>query len=81
MKLPRDLSGEGLARAMEIYGYTVTRQRGSHMRLTRQDAAGEHHITIPAHAGLRVGTLAGILREVAGRLGKTRDDVLRDLGL
>jgi len=34
MKLPRDLSGEALARLLRRYGYEVTRQAGSHIRLT-----------------------------------------------
>ena len=34
MRLPRDLSGEALADMLGRYGYEVTRQTGSHMRLT-----------------------------------------------
>jgi len=34
MKLPRDISGEELAKLLRKYGYKVTRQTGSHMRLT-----------------------------------------------
>jgi len=34
MKLPRDVSGHDLARALGKYGYEITRQKGSHMRLT-----------------------------------------------
>jgi predicted RNA binding protein YcfA (HicA-like mRNA interferase family) len=37
MKLPRDLSGEALAKALERLGYTVDRQTGSHIRLTTQE--------------------------------------------
>jgi len=37
------------------------------MRLTTQQG-GEHHVTIPDHASLRVGTLASILGEVAVHL-------------
>ena len=48
MRLPRDLGGAELARALEKLGYRVTRQTGSHMRLTTADG-GEHHLTIPAH--------------------------------
>jgi predicted RNA binding protein YcfA (HicA-like mRNA interferase family) len=33
VKLPRDLSGDELARALRRYGYQITRQSGSHMRL------------------------------------------------
>ncbi len=34
MKLPRNLSGRGLAKAPKVLGYEVTRQTGSHLRLT-----------------------------------------------
>jgi predicted RNA binding protein YcfA (HicA-like mRNA interferase family) len=34
MKLPRDLSGAELAKALAQLGYRVTRQTGSHLRLT-----------------------------------------------
>ena len=46
MRLPRDLSGDDLAKALRALGYSVTRQTGSHMRLTTAEL-GEHHITIP----------------------------------
>jgi predicted RNA binding protein YcfA (HicA-like mRNA interferase family) len=47
MKLPREISGEELAKLLKKYGYETTRQTGSHMRLTTT-LQGEHHITIPA---------------------------------
>ena len=74
MKLPRDLSGDALARLLKSFGYDVVRQTGSHMRLTTQQG-GEHHITIPRHDTLRIGTLAGILSDVAEHVGMSRDDV------
>lgn len=64
MRLPRDLSGRDLARALRQYGYVVTRETGSHLRLTTQQG-GEHHVTIPDHATRRIGTLAGILTDGA----------------
>lgn len=66
-RLPRDLSGRDLARALRRYGYEVTRETGSHLRLTTQHG-GEHHVTIPDHTSLRVGTLAAILADVATHL-------------
>ena len=42
MKTPRDLSGSELAKALRKLGYVVTRQSGSHLRITTQDG-GEHH--------------------------------------
>ncbi|HTW94234.1 MAG TPA: type II toxin-antitoxin system HicA family toxin [Tepidisphaeraceae bacterium] len=74
MKLPRDLSGQDLARALAKYGYRVTRQKGSHMRLTTLHL-GEHHITIPTHDALRPGTLTGILDMVAAHLEISRQEL------
>ncbi len=68
MKLPRDISGHDLAYRLRTFGYEVTRQVGSHMRLTTHER-GEHHVTIPAHDALRVGTLEYILASVARHLG------------
>ena len=78
MRLPRDLSGLELAQRLNSLGYCPTRTTGSHQRLTtvRQ---GEHHITIPLHTPLRIGTLAAILQEVAAHFGMTREDLYRQL--
>lgn len=74
MRLPRDVSGVDLARRLEKLGYRITRQTGSHMRLTLAEPP-EHHVTVPAHDALRIGTLAGILQAVADRCGIRRDDL------
>lgn len=79
MRLPRDLSGTELARALSRYGYEVTRQSGSHLRLTRQAGGASQHLTIPAHGSLRVGTLSGILRAVEAHLEKSREELAREL--
>ena len=78
MKLPRDLSGVDLAKALSGIGYRITRQTGSHVRLTL-DVPTQHHITIPAHDPLKVGTLSAILADVAGHLKVTREDLLQQL--
>ncbi len=44
------------------------------MRLTLS-AQPEHHVTIPVHDALRIGTLAAILSAVATRLGISRDEL------
>ena len=75
MRLPRDLSGTDLAQALRILGYRVTRQTGSHLRLTTSEH-GEHHITIPQHKPIRVGTLAAILGDVAEHFELTRDELV-----
>lgn len=68
MKLPRDMSGRELAKLLRRYGDVVSRQTGSHLRLTTAEA-GEHHLTIPAHHPLKVGTIAGILASIAEHRG------------
>lgn len=75
MKLSRDTSGAKLAKALKALGYQVTRQTGSHMRLTTTDG-GEHHVTVPRHDPLRIGTLAAILDDVAMHFGISRDELM-----
>lgn len=75
MRLPRDLTGAELAKRLERLGYIVTRQTGSPIRLTSQDR-GEHHVTVPRHDPLRIGTLAAILDAVSAHHGLTRDELL-----
>jgi len=78
MKLPRDLSRPGLAKLLRAFGYEVTRQTGSHLRLTTE-RQGEHHVTVPNHSPLKVGTLAGILNDVSQHLGITKNELLQRL--
>lgn len=78
MKIPRDLSGADLVKSLGRMGYVVTRQTGSHLRLS-SSTHGEHHVTIPNHDPLRVGTLAAILNAVAAHHVIPRDDLLHQL--
>lgn len=78
MRLPRDLSGADLAKSLRSLGYEVTRQSGSRIRLTTQQQ-GEPHVTIPNHPALKIGTLAGILADVAAHFGMTRENLLKQL--
>ena len=64
MKIPRDVGAEELAKLLKRYGYQITRQTGSHIRLTTT-LKGAHHITIPRHKALKVGTLNSILSDLA----------------
>jgi hypothetical protein len=48
------------------------------MRLTRKQG-GQHHITIPRHASLRVGTLSAILGDVADHLTMPRQRLIEEL--
>ena len=74
MRLPRDLSGNDLTQALRKLGYQVTRQTGSHIRLTTAER-GEHHLTGPNHSPLRVGTLSNILADVAEHFELSREEL------
>ena len=54
MKLPRDLDGPRLVKALTALGYTATRQTGSHIRITTQ-RDGENHEVIPHHHPIKTG--------------------------
>ncbi len=78
MKLPRDLDGEKLAKLLRKYGYEMTRQTESHMRLTAH-INGEHHVTLPKHKPLEPGTLNSILKDVAEHLGISKAELMKEL--
>lgn len=78
MRLPRDLSGSELAQSLRKLGYSLTRQTGSHLRLTTHEH-GEHHLTIPQHTPLRIGTLSAILADVAMHFEISREQLLARL--
>ncbi|OPX70692.1 MAG: YcfA-like protein [Methanoregulaceae archaeon PtaB.Bin108] len=65
MKLPRNIGGNDLVRSLSIMGYLPVHQTGSHVRLKAIIDGTPHAITIPLHNPLRVGTLHGILKDVA----------------
>jgi predicted RNA binding protein YcfA (HicA-like mRNA interferase family) len=78
MRLPRDVSGREFAKRLHVLGYSITRQKGSHLRLTTtQD--GEHHVTIPDHSPLRIGTLRSVLGDVASHFGMTCEQLVDQL--
>ncbi len=78
MRLPRDLSGSDLAQSLRKLGYSITRQTGSHLRLTAHEH-GEHHLTVPQHSPLRIGTLSAILADVASHFEISREQLLDKL--
>lgn len=79
MKLPRDVGGEELAGLLSRYDYRITRQTGSHMRLTSSFQGREHYITIPRHKPLKIGTLSSIVKDVASYLEIDRQRLIEEL--
>jgi len=80
VKIPRDLSGTELTKALRVLDYERTRQDGSHIRLTTQ-RGGKHHVTVPTHNPIKLGTLRGILKAVAAHHKLTVEELNRQLGL
>src|ERR1019366_43453 len=71
MRVPRQWSGADLKKALAVLGYEETRQTGSHLRLTTR-VRGEHHVTVPDHKVLPLGTLRSILRDPDTPVGLTK---------
>mgnify|MGYP003673554572 CR=1 FL=1 len=81
MKIPRDVDGTKLVKALRVLGYERVRQGGSHIRLTTT-INGPHHVTVPAHKPLKTGTLlGGVLKPVAAHHRLTVEELLQQLGL
>ncbi len=80
MKLPRDVAGTDLLKALRRLGYEVTRQRGSHIRVTTQ-RDGEHHEAIPHHDPIKPGLLSSILKSVATHHRMSVEELLKILHL
>ena len=79
MKLPRDVDGHALARRLVGYGYVISRQTGSHIRLSSTFKGEQHHVTIPAHTPLKPGTLSAVLKDVARYLDMSLPQLLEAL--
>ena len=78
MKIPRNLTGRELVQLLSPFGYSISRQTGSHIRLTTKQN-GVHHITIPDHNPLRIGTLSSILNEVALHNNMTKSKLVEQI--
>ncbi|MCK9424956.1 MAG: type II toxin-antitoxin system HicA family toxin [Ignavibacteriaceae bacterium] len=78
MKLPRDFNATQLIKLLSKTGYEISRQSGSHIRLTTS-MNGEHHITIPNHNPIKIGTLNSILKDIADHFQITKEELLKRL--
>ena len=78
MKIPRNITGRELENLLKLYGYKISRQRGSHIRLTTNQK-GTHHITIPAHKPLKIGTLSSILNDIARHFNISKEELIKEI--
>jgi predicted RNA binding protein YcfA (HicA-like mRNA interferase family) len=79
VKLPRDVSGRGLVKALcRDGGYRQVQQVGSHI-IPPTDIPQAHRISIPDHHPSGIGRFNAILRAVAQAKKTNKDEVLRSL--
>lgn len=74
-RLPQ-VSGRTLIAFLEHHGYTVLRQRGSHVRLVLQRGDESYFITVPNHKVIAKGTLGDILTAVSRATGVPKSDLI-----
>jgi len=58
-KLPRELSGSKVVKALKRAGFYIKRRKGSHVVLRRDDPLAQ--VVVPDHKSIDTGTLASIL--------------------
>ena len=78
-KIPRNIYGRKLCKSLKQYGYQSTRQTGSHIRITRITKNSVHHITVPDHRPIKVGTLNKILTDIGNHLNLSKDELISSL--
>jgi predicted RNA binding protein YcfA (HicA-like mRNA interferase family) len=79
MRVPRDISGRELVKALvRHWGYRQVNQVGSHFIL-RTEEPEHHRVSMPDHSPLRIGTFNGILRSVALAKHTTREEIIASL--
>lgn len=74
-KIPRNLTGKDLIKALKTLGYEQSRQVGSHIRLTT-NKKGSHHITVPSHDPIKIGTLSNILKDIALHFKISKEELI-----
>ena len=77
-KLPQ-VSGPQLVKVLQSLGYDVVRQRGSHKRLRKITASGEHAITVPEHKIVAKGTLNDIINKVSLYNNISKEELINKL--
>jgi len=79
MKLPRDVEGRAVVKALcANWGYVKVNQVGSHIIL-QTEMPQHHRISVPDHKPLRLGTLNAILREVASAQSVSKEAILASM--
>jgi len=64
MKLPA-VSGKEVIKALEKEGFFVVSQKGSHVKLRKDENASVTTVIVPNHKTIKTGTLKAILRQAS----------------
>ena len=81
MRLPRDLSGRDVARALvRALESRIVHRRGSHIVMEKERPTHQR-IAIPDHSIRRVGTLNAIIKSIASDKGVEKNVVISFLSL
>lgn len=75
MKIPRNIRGYELVKALSVLGYSVVRQTGSHIRI-KTSLKGEHAETIPNDDPIKIGTLNKILSNIAEHFEISKEELI-----
>ncbi|PZV00280.1 MAG: type II toxin-antitoxin system HicA family toxin [Leptolyngbya sp.] len=63
MPRAKRLSGAEIVSILERFGFQVYSQRGSHIKLRRENGLGKETLTVPNHRQLDTGTCRAIYRQ------------------
>jgi predicted RNA binding protein YcfA (HicA-like mRNA interferase family) len=79
VKLPRDIAGRDLVRALiRNWDYREVNRVGSHIIL-QTETPTHHRVSVPDHDPLRIGTLTAILRSIARAKNVSREELIASL--
>ncbi len=78
MRWPREISGKERINFVSKIRISLPAPNGSHLRLVTL-LQGEHHVTVPNHNSIKIGTLQGIISDVAVHFNKTKEEIANEL--
>ena len=79
MKQLKNIPAKELVQALTKIGYSITRQKGSHIRMSAFFSGATHHITIPNHDPIKIGTLSAIIKDIAENRNMSKEEITNTL--
>jgi len=78
-KIPRNITGRELIKLLSRYDYRISRERGSHIRISSNFMGSDHNLTIPDHRPIKIGTLNNILKDISDYLKISKQALVEKL--